>query len=55
MPVIRIEQAFANKEMKKLLRRHPDKRKKVESTLRQLSDDPRYPSLASKKYNKVGS
>lgn len=51
MPKVRIDEAFASKEMKKLLRRHPDKRKKVLSTLQQLGDDPRYPSLSSKKYD----
>lgn len=51
MPEVRIDETFANKEMTKLLKRHPDKTKKVLSTIQQLRDDPRYPSLATKKYD----
>jgi len=40
MPEVRIDEAFADKEMETLLRRHPDEREKVRSALERLGDDP---------------
>lgn len=52
MPQIKVDSAFSKKAAK-LLRKHPDKRKRVESALRRLGDDPRYPSLSTKKYDEA--
>lgn len=52
MPTVKIDAGFAKKATK-LLRKHPHKRKRVESTFAQLGIDPRYPSLATKKYDEA--
>lgn len=50
MPKVVIDVAF-EKKAHKLLRRHADKRTKIDKALRQLADDPRHPSLRTKKYD----
>jgi len=52
MPTIRVDPAFSKKAAK-LFRKHPDKRKRVEAALQQLGNDPRYPSLATKKFDEA--
>jgi hypothetical protein len=41
------------KAAKKLLAKHPDKRKRVVAALKRSAEDPRYPSLATKKYDEA--
>lgn len=50
MPKVVIDTAFAKKS-KKLLRQHADKRARVAKALRLLAEDPRHPSLRTKKYD----
>ncbi|RLE22334.1 MAG: hypothetical protein DRJ50_07820 [Actinobacteria bacterium] len=52
MPRIQVNKGF-EKKAKKLFAKHPDKRKRVTAALQQLAEDPRYPSLATKKYDEA--
>lgn len=50
VPAVRIDPNFEH-DARKLLKAHPAKAAKVRKTLDQLATDPRYPSLATKKYD----
>jgi mRNA-degrading endonuclease YafQ of YafQ-DinJ toxin-antitoxin module len=49
MPTVRVEKSF-EKNARKLLTRHPEKARRVQRTMELLADDPRHPSLRTKKY-----
>jgi len=50
MPKILLNESFLSK-AKKLLKKYPDKKTKIDKTIKQLTKDPFYPSLQTKKYD----